>query len=96
MKNTVDKATFQAVKVVEFLAMPKSYRFDKTGRDGKFFKEIPHESTKKISQYISNRPKLGGRLFVVKGISIIKKNLRVYKRSNIFKKFQFKIQKIYY
>ena len=49
MKNTVEaRLPFQAVKVVEFfLAMPKSYRFDKTGRMENFPKEIPTKETPK-------------------------------------------------
>lgn len=96
MKNTVEaRLPFQAVKVVEFfLAMPKSYRFDKTGRDGKFFlrRYLHKRAPKKISQYISNRPKLGmgDYLWLKRDIYNKIKFDESIKRSNIFKKFQFK------
>ena len=96
MKNTVEaRLPFQAVKVVEFfLAMPKSYRFDKAGLDGKYFlrRYIQKRGPKKFSQKIANRPKygMGNYLWLNKDVYKKIKFDKSIKETNIFKKFPFK------
>lgn len=96
MKNTVEaRLPFQAVKVVEFfLAMPKSYRFDKMGLDGKYFlrRYIQSRAPKKISEKISNRPKFGMGSYLWSNKDIYKKIKfdKFIKETNFFQIFPFK------